>query len=142
MPQIVLLIHDDGTKAQVVKDALIDTREGFFLLEWVERCSEAVQRLRRDGKEHIAAILVNLFLPDSHGVETFDRLFEISPDVPILVLSGPGHEDAAKLAVRRGAQDYLLEIISKVTCYPRLCAICSSARRTRRPCSERKSAHR
>ena len=56
MPQTVLLIHDDGTKAQVVKDALIDTREGFFLLEWVERCSEAVQRLRRDGKEHIAAI--------------------------------------------------------------------------------------
>jgi diguanylate cyclase (GGDEF)-like protein/PAS domain S-box-containing protein len=109
MPQTVLLIHDDGTKAQVVKDALIDTREGFFLLEWVERCSEAVQRLSRDGREHIAAILVNLFLPDSHGVETFDRLFEISPDVPILVLSSPGHEDAAKLAVRRGAQDYLLE---------------------------------
>jgi diguanylate cyclase (GGDEF)-like protein/PAS domain S-box-containing protein len=109
MPQTVLLIHDDGTKAQVVKDALIDTREGFFLLEWVERCSEAVQRLRRDGKEHIAAILVNLFLPDSQGVETFDRLFEISPDVPILVLSSPGQEDAAKLAVGRGAQDYLLE---------------------------------
>jgi len=108
MPQTVLLIHDDGKKAQVVKDALIDTCAGLFLLERVERCSEAVQRLRRDG-EHIAAILVNLFLPDSHGVETFDRLFEISPDVPILVLSGPGHEDAAKLAVQRGAQDYLLE---------------------------------
>jgi len=74
MPQTVLLIHDDGSKAQVVKDALIDTCEGLFLLEWFERCSEAVQRLRRDGKGHIAAILVNLFLPDSHGVETFGVL--------------------------------------------------------------------
>src|ERR1700733_3197691 len=109
MPQTVLLIHDDGSKVKVVKDALIDTCEGLFLLGWVECWSAAGQRLRSDGKGHIAAILVNLFLPDSHGVETFDRLFEISPDVPILVLSGPGHEDAAKLAVRRGAQDYLLE---------------------------------
>jgi hypothetical protein len=26
-----------------------------------------------------------LFLPDNHGVDTFDRLFEISPDVPVRV---------------------------------------------------------
>jgi diguanylate cyclase (GGDEF)-like protein/PAS domain S-box-containing protein len=109
MPQTVLLIHDDGTKAQAVKDALIDSREGFFVVEWVERCSEAVHRLRGDGEDRIAAILVKLSLPDSHGLETFDRIFQIAPDVPILVLSSPGHEDAAKLAVQRGAQDYLLE---------------------------------
>ena len=42
-------------------------------------------------------------------METFDRIFQISPDVPILVLSRLEHENAAKLAVQRGAQDYLLE---------------------------------
>jgi diguanylate cyclase (GGDEF)-like protein/PAS domain S-box-containing protein len=109
MPQNVLLIHDDGAKAKVVKDALTNSSDGFFVVEWVERCAEAEQRLRKDGKERIAAILTNLFLPDSQGQETFDRIFQISPDVPILVLSSLGHEDAAKLAVRRGAQDYLLE---------------------------------
>jgi diguanylate cyclase (GGDEF)-like protein/PAS domain S-box-containing protein len=109
MPQTVLLIHDDGAKAKVVKDALANTTDGFFIVEWAERCSEAVRRLRRDRKERIAAILVNLYLPDSHGMQTFDRLFQISPDVPILVLCSPEHENAAKLAVQRGAQDYLLE---------------------------------
>jgi diguanylate cyclase (GGDEF)-like protein/PAS domain S-box-containing protein len=109
MPQTVLLIYDDGAKATLVKDALVNSSEGFFTIEWVERCSEAARRLRRDGKERIAAILVNLFLPDCQGIETFDRIFQISPDVPILVLSSLEHENAAKLAVQRGAQDYLLE---------------------------------
>jgi diguanylate cyclase (GGDEF)-like protein/PAS domain S-box-containing protein len=109
MPQTVLLLHNDGAKARIVKDALVNSSEGFFNVEWVECLSEAVERLRRDGKERIAAILVNLFVSDSRGLKTFDRIFQISPDVPILVLSSLEHEDAAKLAVQRGAQDYLLE---------------------------------
>jgi diguanylate cyclase (GGDEF)-like protein/PAS domain S-box-containing protein len=109
MPQKVLLIHDDIGKAKVVKDALLNSLDGFFVVEWVELCSEALQRLRGDGRERIAAILVNLFLPDCEGVETFDRIFQASPYVPILVLTSLEHESAAKLAVQRGAQDYLLE---------------------------------
>jgi PAS domain S-box-containing protein len=109
MPQAVLLIHGDGAKAMVVKDALLNSVEGFFDVSWVELCSEGLRCLRKDGKERIAAILVNLFLSDSDGLETFDRIFQTSPDIPILVLSTREHENAAKLCVQRGAQDYLLE---------------------------------
>jgi diguanylate cyclase (GGDEF)-like protein/PAS domain S-box-containing protein len=109
MPQTVLLIHADGDKAKVVKDALLNSTDGFFIVEWVELCAEGLRRLRRDGKERIAAVLVNLFVSDSHGVETFDRIFQTSADIPILVLSTYEHENAAKLAVQRGAQDYILE---------------------------------
>jgi diguanylate cyclase (GGDEF)-like protein/PAS domain S-box-containing protein len=109
MPQTVLLIHGDGAKAKVVKDALLNSTDGFFSVEWVEMCAEGLQRLRRGGKERISAILMNLFLSDSEGVETFDRLFQVSPDIPILVLSRLEHENTAKLAVQHGAQDYILE---------------------------------
>jgi PAS domain-containing protein len=63
------------------------------------------------GKERddIAAIIVDLFLPDSRGIATFDRLFRAAPDTPILVLSEPLDEDTARLAVQLGAQDYLLK---------------------------------
>lgn len=53
--------------------------------------------------------MVNLFLSDGRGVETFDRLFQAAPDIPLLVLSSLEHENTAKLAVQRGAQDYILE---------------------------------
>jgi diguanylate cyclase (GGDEF)-like protein/PAS domain S-box-containing protein len=109
MPQTVLLIHDDHAKAKLVQDALLTSPDGFFITEWVERCSDGLRLLHRSGRERIAAILVSLFLPDSEGLDTFDRIFKTSPNIPILVLSSRQHENAAKLAVQRGAQDYLLE---------------------------------
>jgi diguanylate cyclase (GGDEF)-like protein/PAS domain S-box-containing protein len=54
-------------------------------------------------------VVVDLFLPDSQGIDTFERLFKAAPDIPILVLCAPQDEAISKLAVQRGAQDYLLK---------------------------------
>jgi diguanylate cyclase (GGDEF)-like protein/PAS domain S-box-containing protein len=59
--------------------------------------------------ERIGAVVVDLFLPDSQGIETFDRLRGAALPVPILVLSRSQDEDIARFAVRCGAQDYLLK---------------------------------
>jgi diguanylate cyclase (GGDEF)-like protein/PAS domain S-box-containing protein len=115
MSQNVLLIQDDPSDAKAVREALINSSDGSFQVEWVRRCSEGLERLAREGKQEkqrtdgIAAVLVDLFLPDSHGIETFDRLFRAAPQIPILVLSASQDEDIAKLAVEHGAQDYLLK---------------------------------
>jgi diguanylate cyclase (GGDEF)-like protein/PAS domain S-box-containing protein len=109
MPQIVLLIHDDAAKAQIVRNSLLNSHDGRFIVEWVKRCGDGVRRLRKRSAARITAILVNLFLPDSAGIETFDTLFLASPETPILVLSSLTREDSARLAVQRGAQDYLLD---------------------------------
>jgi diguanylate cyclase (GGDEF)-like protein/PAS domain S-box-containing protein len=109
MPQTVLLIHDDCAKAKMVQDALLASLDGFFVIDWVERCADGLLLLRKKGGERIAAILLSLYLPDSEGVETFDRIFKTSPNIPILVLSSLAHENAAKLAVQLGAQDYVLD---------------------------------
>lgn len=109
MPQTVLLIHDDCAKAKMVQDALLTSLDGFFIVEWVERCSDGLHLLRKRGRERITAILLSLYLPDSEGIDTFDRIFKTSPSIPILVLSSPEHENAAKLAVQLGAQDYVLD---------------------------------
>jgi diguanylate cyclase (GGDEF)-like protein/PAS domain S-box-containing protein len=108
MSQSILLILADESDAAAVQEALLNADERLFRIEWVSRCSEGVNRLA--VKEHgIAAVLVDLFLPDSQGIETFDRLFRVAPQVPMLVLSTSQHEEVAKRAVRHGAQDYLLK---------------------------------
>ncbi len=53
--------------------------------------------------------MVDLFLPDCHGIETFDRIFHAAPQIPILILSAAQDEEVARLAVQHGAQDYLLK---------------------------------
>ena len=109
MPQIILLIHDDAAKANRVRNSFLNSVDGPFVIEWVERCADGVRRLRQEGAKRIAAVLANLFLPDCDGIQTFDRLFLAAPEVPILVLSSSACEGSARLAVQRGAQDYLLE---------------------------------
>ena len=115
MSQNILLIQDDPSGAKAVREALINSSDGSFQVEWVRHCSEGLERLARDGKQEtqgtngIAAVLVDLFLPDCHGIETFDRLFRVAPQTPILVLSASQDEDIAKLAVQHGAQDYFLK---------------------------------
>jgi diguanylate cyclase (GGDEF)-like protein/PAS domain S-box-containing protein len=115
MPQNILLIQDDSVDAASVRNALVSSSEGPFQVEWVRLCSEGLERLVRAGKqrkertEGIAAVLVDLFLPDSRGIETFDKLFQAAPQIPILVLIASDDEDIAKLAVQHGAQDFLLK---------------------------------
>jgi diguanylate cyclase (GGDEF)-like protein/PAS domain S-box-containing protein len=108
----ILLIQEDVSDAEFVREALKSSSDGSFRVEWVRSCSDGLDRLAREGKKgqnHIAAVLVDLLLPDSQGIETFARLFRAVPHTPILVLSTLQDEAIAKLAVQQGAQDYLLK---------------------------------
>jgi diguanylate cyclase (GGDEF)-like protein/PAS domain S-box-containing protein len=108
----ILLVQENAADARAVRDALTNKGPNAFGVEWVRRCSEAVRLLTGDvarGADVFAAVLVELFLRDSEGLETFDRLFEAAGRVPILVLSTSEHESLAQQAVQRGAQDYLLK---------------------------------
>jgi diguanylate cyclase (GGDEF)-like protein/PAS domain S-box-containing protein len=104
MPQRILLIQDDAPKAKGILQALSNSSDESFQVEWVRCCSEGLASLKG-----IAAILLDLYLPDSQGIETFDRLFRAAPNIPILVLINPKDEKTAKLAVQCGAQDYLFK---------------------------------
>jgi diguanylate cyclase (GGDEF)-like protein/PAS domain S-box-containing protein len=101
----ILLIQNDPAAAGEICAALVAADNGSFEVEWVRQLSEGLERISKKG---IAAVLLDLSLPDSHGIETFDRLFAAAPDIPILILDGNDPEALAKQAVSRGAQDYLL----------------------------------
>src|SRR6266851_480917 len=105
VPPKILLIESDAAAADAICAALAAAGNGSFDVEWVRRLSEGLERLSKRG---IAAVLLALSLPDSQGIETFDKVFSAAPDAPILILGGNVPEALAKEAVRRGAQDYLL----------------------------------
>ena len=55
------------------------------------------------------AILLDLSLPDSQGVETFHRIHEVAPDVPIVILTALNDKTVASRLASLGAQDYLVK---------------------------------
>jgi diguanylate cyclase (GGDEF)-like protein/PAS domain S-box-containing protein len=104
-PPKILLIENDPDAANEIRAALAGASSSSFDVEWVRQLSDGLVRLSKRG---IDAVLLALSLPDSQGIETFDKVFTAAPDVPILILGGNVPEALAKEAVQRGAQDYLL----------------------------------
>jgi diguanylate cyclase (GGDEF)-like protein/PAS domain S-box-containing protein len=100
----LLLIDGDPDDAKVVREALADSKDGPFEVEWVTRLSDGLERVSRSG---IRAVLLNMFLSDSEGIETLEKLLLAAPQIPILVLSAVGDEDIARQAAQRGRQEYL-----------------------------------
>src|SRR6202790_1816698 len=105
-PRKVLLIQTPPADARVIRGALADARGGPFDVCWVRQLSEGLERLH---SEKICAVFANLFLPDSRGIETLDRLLLVVPQVPIVIVCGLDDENMALRSVQRGARDYLLK---------------------------------
>lgn len=104
-PARIILIENNPAVANTIRAALDSAGNGLFHVEWVRQCSEAITRL---SQKDIDAILLDLCLPDSQGIATFDAVFLAAHGAPILILGSDVDEDLAKQAVTYGAQDYLL----------------------------------
>jgi len=120
----ILLIQDDPDAAKDICGALSSTGGGSFEVEWVRNLSEGLDRLIKNG---IDAILLELSLPESSGLEAFDKLHAAASDIPILILGDNDNEAQAKEAVARGAQDYLLP--NHLDCYSLTRAVCNAIER-------------
>jgi diguanylate cyclase (GGDEF)-like protein/PAS domain S-box-containing protein len=111
----ILLVQEDRADAEVIREALANSQDLIFRVKWVQHCREAVEQLSpaaigsQTAKQGADAILLDLFLADSQGTATFDRLFAVAAHIPILILTTPEQEASAKLAVARGAHDYLFK---------------------------------
>ena len=101
----VLLIEDDEVDAAQVRRTLRDD-PGECHLHSVVTLREGLERL---GKGDVDVVLLDLHLPDSHGVETVARLREADPGVPILVLTSAHDPQVALGALTAGAQDFLVK---------------------------------
>ncbi len=99
----VLLVEDNEDDALLIREELSETN---MEIERTDRLSTAIARLIEGG---IDAVLLDLSLPDAHGLDTIDRVLNGAPGVPIVVLTGFNDEEAAVTAVERGAQDYLIK---------------------------------
>ena len=103
--ECVLLIAADADEAARVLGELGSVTEESFEVQWVTELSRGIERLRDGG---VSAAVLDLNLSDSQGLETFNQLFEVAPDLPILILSEAGTEEIARQAVHLVAYDYLI----------------------------------
>lgn len=103
-PVRILLVEDNPGDVRLLRETLRDAGTLRYRLEHAWRLSEALERLGAGG---VDVLLLDLSLPDAHGMQTVVRALEAAPDVPIIVLTGLEDDVLAVQAVQAGAQDYL-----------------------------------
>jgi len=101
----VLLIEDNPGDADLVRLRLVEGQSPVNV-NCVNRLSDGLASLTRETP---SVVLLDLNLPDSHGAETFRRVMDHAPNVPVVVLSGQDDEALAIKAVHQGVQDYLIK---------------------------------
>jgi two-component system sensor histidine kinase UhpB len=101
----ILLIEDNPADARLIKESFQDTHDNFHL-DWKEKLSSGILFMEETD---VDAILLDLNLPDSRGLETFTKINEKFSEKPIIVLTGLNDKELAYRAVREGAQDYLVK---------------------------------
>lgn len=112
----VLLIEDNPGDADLVRLRLMESDAGVNV-SCVNRLADGLASM---AKHPPSVVLLDLNLPDSRGSDTFRKVLEQSPGVPIVILSGQDDEKLAMKALHQGVQDYLVkgDITSRINFCP------------------------
>jgi len=100
----ILLVEDHAGDERLIRevlraDASVELETARTLREGIETCTRC----------HFDAVLLDLALPDSRGLETVLRLQKAAPRVAVVVLTGRDDGELALEAAKAGAQDYLVK---------------------------------
>ena len=101
----VLLIEDNPGDADLVRLRLVEG-DSAVRVSCSNRLSDGLASM---AKEPPSVVLLDLNLPDSHGADTFRKVLEKAPGVPVVILSGQDDEVLAMKALHQGVQDYLVK---------------------------------
>ncbi len=101
----ILLIEDNPGDARLVEILLEDSNLVECEITKVTQLSDGLLLLEQG--EEFAAILLDLYLPDSQGFVTLEQLLEKFPNNNVIVLTGLADKNIGIKAVKAGAQDFL-----------------------------------
>lgn len=102
----ILLVEDNPSDFLLMQEILRINAPDRYDLQFAEKLKTGLKRL---AEEHFDALLLDLSLPDSSGLDTVQRARAAVPDMPMIVLTGHEDEQLAIQAVQAGAQDYLVK---------------------------------
>jgi len=102
----VLLIEDNPADANLVIELLEQSNLINFEVIWSTKLRDGLNKLK---SQTFDAILLDLSLPDSWGIETLIETLKKTQNIPIIVLTGEDNDELGIKFVKKGAQDFLVK---------------------------------
>lgn len=106
--QIIDILHFEDNPNDVILTGYLleEANDYIYRVRHADRLSMGLEHL---ATESPGIILLDLNLPDSHGLSTFEAVKKVAGTVPIIIMSGLTAKELAVNAVQEGAQDYLIK---------------------------------
>ncbi|HNE29312.1 MAG TPA: response regulator, partial [Saprospiraceae bacterium] len=73
----------------------------------VDEANDGLECLAKVQKEKYDVVIMDIKMPKLDGIEALERLQILSPETPVIMVSGHGNIDTAVEAVKKGAFDYI-----------------------------------
>ncbi|MDB5223073.1 MAG: response regulator [Chitinophagaceae bacterium] len=102
----ILIIEDNPGDQLLLHENLLSTNLLIADVTIVDTLTEGINYLSR---KNFSLIFLDLFLPDSSGLESFKELIKIKPAIPVIIYSGLSDTKIALNAITLGAQDFLIK---------------------------------
>ena len=97
----ILIVDDEDAIRRTLKDIL--TFEKFK----VDEARDGMESLAKIKKNNYDVVLMDIKMPNMDGMDALERLQEIQPDLPVIMISGHANIDNAVEAVKKGAFDFI-----------------------------------
>ncbi len=105
-PINVLLIEDNPGDVRLVETVLNESQEPKINLFVVDNLARGLKYI---AAESIQVVLLDLNLPDSQGIQTFQKTHKFAMKLPIVVMSIISDKELIYQAMKEGAHDYVIK---------------------------------
>ncbi len=112
MAQSILVVDDEQSIRTSLKDLLED--EGYDVV-LARSGEEALEKFQAEGGGEIDAVLLDIWLPKMDGMDVLKKLKQISPHLPVIMVSGHASIDSAVTATKDGAYHFVEKPFSAET---------------------------
>ncbi|MCU7497391.1 MAG: PAS domain S-box protein [Ignavibacteria bacterium] len=102
----LLVVEDNPGDAALIEEMIGDISEIRVEMLHVTRLTAGLEALEKYSMD---AVLLDLGLPDSFGIDTLHRIQTHTSGVPVVVMTGLNDKQVAVKAIKAGAQDYLVK---------------------------------
>ena len=101
MADILVVDYDD-----VIRDTLCELLEADYSCETADTAEEALAKLEVQAFD---VVLTDISMPGLNGEELLNKVVELYPGTPVIIMSGHSDQEQAQSLMSRGAFDYLLK---------------------------------
>ena len=108
MNERLMIVDDEPDMLMLLEMIIQDNTE--YAVETTNNPAECLELLQ---KRHFDLVITDLKMPGIDGMELFKELRELRPELPVIIITAYGLEDAADKAIKAGISDFITKPFKK-----------------------------